>query len=289
MSNSKLVNYVRYSPNYNKRTEKISKITIHHMAGKLTVEECGAIFASKAREASSNYGIGSSGRVGLYVDECNRSWCSSNEENDQMAITIEVANDEIGGNWHVSDKALSKLIDLCVDICERNNIEKLNFTGDKNGNLTLHKYFASTACPGPYLESKMTYITQEVNKRLGGHSEPSKSISEIAKEVIAGKWGNGDDRKNRLAAAGYDYATVQAKVNEMLGAKPVAKPVVDAITVGDTVKVKSGATDYNGTKLASFVFKRHHTVSQIKGDRAVITYGGQVAAAVRLSDLTKVK
>ena len=43
-----------------------------------------------------------------------------------------------------------------------------------------------------------------------------KSIEEIAKEVIRGNWGNGQERKDRLAAAGYDYATVQAKVNELL-------------------------------------------------------------------------
>jgi hypothetical protein len=84
-----------------------------------------------------------------------------------MAVTIEVANDVTGGNWHVSDKALASLIDLCTDICKRNGIVKLNFTGDKNGNLTMHKYFAATACPGAYLESKFPYIAEEVNKRLG--------------------------------------------------------------------------------------------------------------------------
>ena len=88
MSNSKLVNYTRLSPNCNKpRNHKIDKITIHHMAGNLTVEQCGAVFAPTSRQASSNYGIGSDGRVGLYVDEANRSWCSSNAANDHRAIT----------------------------------------------------------------------------------------------------------------------------------------------------------------------------------------------------------
>lgn len=170
MSNSSLVNYVKISPNSsNPRNNKIKKITIHHMAGNASVETCGNIFANPARKASSNYGIGSDGRVGMYVEEKNRSWCSSSPENDNQAITIEVANDVVGGNWHVSDKALAKLIDLCVDICKRNGIEKLNYTGDKNGNLTMHKWFAATACPGPYLESKFPYIAKEVNKRLGGN------------------------------------------------------------------------------------------------------------------------
>jgi hypothetical protein len=168
MSNSKLVNYTKISPNStNPRRDKIRKITIHHMAGNLTVETCGNVFAPTSRQASSNYGIGTDGRVGMYVEEKNRAWTSSSAANDNQAVTIEVANDEIGGNWHVSDVALAKLIDLCVDICQRNGIEKLNFTGDKNGNLTMHKYFAATSCPGPYLESKFPYIAAEVNKRLG--------------------------------------------------------------------------------------------------------------------------
>ena len=185
MSNSSLVNFTKISPNStNPRNKKISKITIHHMAGNLTVEQCGNGFANKSRQASANYGIGSDGRVGLYVEEKNRSWASSSRTNDNVAVTIEVANDQTGGNWHVSDKALSKLIDLCTDICKRNGIKKLNFTGDKNGNLTMHKYFAATACPGPYLESKFPYIANEVNKRLSA-KEIKRELESIPEIVNA--------------------------------------------------------------------------------------------------------
>jgi len=128
MSNSKLVNYMQLSPNCSKpRNHVIDKLTIHHMAGNLTVEQCGSVFAPANRQASANYGIGTDGRVGLYVDEANRSWCSSNAANDNRAVTIEVANDEVGGDWHVSDTSLSKLIDLCVDICQRNSISRINY------------------------------------------------------------------------------------------------------------------------------------------------------------------
>lgn len=183
MAYSKYVNHINLSPNCNApRNNRIRKITIHHMAGNLSVEQCGNIFADRNRQASSNYGIGSDGRVGLYVDEANRSWCSSNADNDHQAVTIEVANDVIGGNWHVSDIALAKLIDLCVDICERNHIDRLVFTGNASGNLTLHKYFAATACPGPYLESKMPYITEQVNRRLGIKDNKPGASSYIVKE-----------------------------------------------------------------------------------------------------------
>lgn len=167
MSNSKFVDYTKISPNStNPREAKIKKITIHHMAGNLSVEACGDEFYPKERRGSSNYGIDSHGRVGLYVSEENRAWTSSNRNNDNQAVTIEVANDVIGGNWHVSDNALHKLIELCTDICLRNDIEKLNFTGDSTGNLTMHKWFANTSCPGPYLESKFPYIAEQVNKNL---------------------------------------------------------------------------------------------------------------------------
>ena len=169
-TNSPLVDYVKISPNStNPRNQPISVITIHHMAGNLSVESCGNVFATTDRQASSNYGIGSDGRVGMYVEEANRSWCSSNRENDHKAVTIEVANDDTSsGSWHVCDAALSKLIDLCVDICQRNGIPRLNFTGDKTGNLTMHKWFTPTLCPGPYLESKFPYIAEQVNLRLSG-------------------------------------------------------------------------------------------------------------------------
>lgn len=173
MSNSPLVQYTKLSPNCNKpRNAKIKKITIHHMAGVLSVETCGRIFAGSGRQASSNYGIGSDGRIGMYVEECNRSWCSSNANNDHQAVTIEVSNSKNGGNWEVSDHVLARLIELCVDICKRNGIERLNYTGDASGNLTRHNMFAATACPGPYLQSKFPYITEQVNKQLEKDKKP---------------------------------------------------------------------------------------------------------------------
>lgn len=165
MSNSSLVNYTKLSPHYDSRGgKKITDITIHHMAGNLTVYQCGEVF--QTREASSNYGVDSEGRVGLYVDEKFASWANGNFASNQRSITIEVADDQIGGNWHVSDKALAKTIALCVDICKRNGIKRINYTGDTSGNLTMHKMFMATSCPGPYLASKFPYIAAEINKRL---------------------------------------------------------------------------------------------------------------------------
>lgn len=189
MSNSPLVTYTKISPNKNigrvhskhNPAGVIDIITPHHMAGNLTVETCGNVFASASRKASSNYGIGSDGRVAMYVEEKDRSWCSSSAANDYRAVTIEVANDGGAPDWHVSDKALASLIALCTDICKRNGIAKLNFTGNKDGNLTQHNYFANTSCPGPYLKSKFPYIEAEVNKQLAPASVPAPTPTPTAK------------------------------------------------------------------------------------------------------------
>lgn len=225
-TNSKLVEYTRLSPNYNPRKGKITKITIHHMAGNYSIEAVGNAFAATSRQASSNYGIGTDGRIAMYVEEKNRSWASSNAANDHAAVTIEVANDG-GANWHVSDKALESLIRLCVDICQRNGIKELNYTGDPTGNLTRHNMFVATSCPGEYLQSKFPFIVEEVNKELGTTTTTTNkelvSVEQIARDVIKGKYGNGQERKNALEAIGLDYEIVQARVNALLGAE-TAKP-----------------------------------------------------------------
>lgn len=145
----------------------MKKITIHHMADDMTLEELGVVFSNGDRAVSANYGIDRDGHIGLYVEESNRAWSSRNVENDDQAITIEVANDTVGGDWHVSAKSYESLIQLCTDICKRNGIDELVWTGDSDGNLTTHDMFADTECPGPYLKAQMKYIAKSVNKRLG--------------------------------------------------------------------------------------------------------------------------
>ena len=100
MSNSSLVDYIKISPNKTSpRNHKIDRITIHHMAGNLSVETCGSVFAPSSRQASSNYGIDSNGRVGMYVEEKDRSWFSSNKSNEHGDGPIEVAYDVIEQGW----------------------------------------------------------------------------------------------------------------------------------------------------------------------------------------------
>ena len=305
MSNSPLVNYTKISPNKSSpRNHKIDTVTIHCVVGQCSVETLGNVFAPASRQASSNYGVGADGRIGMYVEEKDRSWCSSNAANDNRAVTIEVASDT-KEPYAVNAKAYAALIDLLVDICKRNGIKALVWSTNKadrvnhkNGcNMTVHRDYANKSCPGTYLYERHAQIASEVNKRLGSTNikpeseKPSgglyrvqtgafkvkanadamlakvkakgfdtymvkvgdlykiqvgafkvkanaeammkklqaagfsafitteegagKSVDELVREVLQGKWGNGAERRQRLEAAGYDYAAVQKKVNQL--------------------------------------------------------------------------
>lgn len=175
MSNSSLVSYTKISPNKTSpRNHAIDTITIHCVVGQCSVETLGNVFAPTSRQASSNYGVGVDGRIGMYVEEKDRSWCSSNGVNDNRAITIEVASDTTHP-YAVNAKAYAALLDLVTDICKRNGIKKLVWSTDKNQrvnhlngcNMTVHRDYANKSCPGDYLYNRHGEIAAEVNKRLG--------------------------------------------------------------------------------------------------------------------------
>lgn len=205
MSNSPLVDYTRISPNRNSpRNHAIDRITIHCVVGQCSVETLGEIFAPTSRQASSNYGIGYDGRVGMYCPEGDRSWCSSSGANDHRSVTIECASDTYHP-YAVNDTAYNKLIDLCVDICRRNGKAKLLWLEDKNTALnyepkademvmTAHRWFANTACPGDFLYSRFGDIANKVTAVLNGGVVPptpvptDKTVTYQSYSIPRGKW-----------------------------------------------------------------------------------------------------
>lgn len=178
MSNSALATVRIISPNKNSpRSKKIDCIAIHCMAGNLSAENCGYLFQASSTQASSNYGIGSDGKIGLYVDEGDRSWCTSNSI-DEQAVTIEVANTSDSEPFPVSQKAYAALLNLVTDICRRNGIKKLKWLNNKQyglehrtdlQNMVVHRWYAAKSCPGTYLFNVMGNIASEVNRRLDGN------------------------------------------------------------------------------------------------------------------------
>ena len=187
MSESGLVTYRRYTQNCNKRTQPISKITIHHMACKWTAKQCVDSFMNPKRGASANYCIGYNGEIGQSVSESNRAWTSGSAWNDQRAVTIEVSNSSIGGEWPISDASYKSLVALCADICRRNGIKQVNYTGTKDGILTIHSMFQATACCGPYLRRlhENRQLVNDINKAIGG-ATPTPSPTPTQSFVVDG-------------------------------------------------------------------------------------------------------
>lgn len=180
MSKSNLITYERQSTKrYNLRNHIIDTITIHCYVGQVTAKQGCDMFATTTRNASCNYVVGKDGSIGLCVDEAYGSWCSSDASNDRRAITIEVASDTTDP-YKITDEAMSALINLCADICQRNNIKKLIWSTDKNTrvnhlngcNMTVHRDYAAKACPGDYIYNKLGYIADEVNKKITPAPKP---------------------------------------------------------------------------------------------------------------------
>lgn len=180
-TNSGLVSYKDLSPNYSgQRTMNIDSLAIHTMAGNLTVETCGILFRNKNTKASSNYGIGSDGRIALYVEEKNRAWATSSSAVDNRAISIEVASTTTKEPYGITDEAWDALIDLCTDICRRNNIKELKWKADKNigldpalQNMAAHRWYnTKKSCPGTFLYTHMGIIAEKVNANLNNPNIP---------------------------------------------------------------------------------------------------------------------
>lgn len=276
MSNSSLVNYVKLSPNHSgQRTHSVDRITPHCVVGQCSVETLGNMFSKTSREVSCQYGIGSDGRIGMYVEEKNRSWCSSSNANDQRAITIECASDATAP-YAFNDTVYRKLIDLCVDICKRYGKTKLLWLGDKAKTLnyeptsnemvlTVHRWFANKSCPGDWMYARMGDLASKVTARLGG-TNPVATPEKTLYRVQIGAFGSkpyADAMLEKVKAAGFE--TMMVKVDGLYKIQVGAyanKANADAMAA----KLKiAGFDTYITTKSGSVVseYSQKKTVDQI--------------------------
>ena len=299
MSNSPLVDYTRISPNKNSpRNHKIDTITIHCVVGQCTAETLGNIFAPTSRQASSNYGVGTDGKIGMYVEEKDRSWCSSNAANDNRAVTIEVASDT-KHPYAVNDRAFAALLDLVTDICKRNGIKKLVWStkkadrvNHKNGcNMTVHRDYANKSCPGDYLYNRHGEIAAEVNRRLGvADTAPDAGAAQGVTVYTVKK---GDTLSQIAAKYGTTYQAIAAyngiktpnaiRVGQKIKIPASTAPAV--LKKGDRVKVLNAVT-YDGKPFRTYYDT--YDVIQVSGARVVIGVGATVTAAVNAANLRKV-
>ena len=218
MSNSQLVSYEKLSPNHSgERTSKICRITPHCVVGQFSVENIGKMFSFPEFKASSNYGIGSDGRIGMFVPENMRSWCSASRANDQLAVTIECASDA-STPYAMNDKVYNSLIKLCTDICKRNEKTVLLWMGDKEKTLsyspksnemvlTVHRWFANKSCPGDWLYSRLGELAEAVTKELSMNSEHEDIIYRVQVGAFRDKQ-NAKKYLSKIKKAGFPEAFI---------------------------------------------------------------------------------
>lgn len=244
-------------------SDKISEICIHYMAGNCSIETLGNIWQNPLRKGSSNYGIGSDGRIGCYVDENDIAWCNSNWASNCRSASIEVANLSPSDST-VTDYALNSLIKLVADIAKRNNIGKLV----KGKNVTWHSMYVSTSCPGSYLLNKMDYIVNEANKIITGEkanlpiSEPDQVLQVGSKVMI-----NGVFKIDEVIKPNSKYKNGAIGSYDMCYGKPIGNS--DWIPCGPLGECKPelDRADYNSSDIAVgeyFICDKIFTVKKVE-------------------------
>lgn len=217
-TNSTLATYKNISKNKTaNRNHAIDTITIHCFVGQVTAKQGCDFFASTPKECSANYVVGFDGSIGLSVEEKDRSWCSSNRENDMRAITIEVAS-ETSEPYSVTEKAYNSLIKLLIDVCKRNNIKRLLWRNDKSligqvdkQNMTVHRWFANKSCPGTYLFNNMGEIADAVNTELNNETQKTNRTIYRVQVGAFSVYENAVKLRDDLKSKGYESFIVEVK------------------------------------------------------------------------------
>ena len=284
-TNSSLVSYTKLSPNHSgQRTHSIDRITPHCVVGQCSVETLGNIFLPTSRQASCNYGIGVDGRVGMYVEEKNRSWCSSSSANDQRAITIECASDTTEP-YAFKDVVYQKLITLCVDICKRNGKKKLLWLGDKDKTLsyepksdemvlTVHRWFANKSCPGNWMYARMGDLAEKVTAQLGGSADTPTVTTQLYR--VRKTWPDSKSQKGAYkflsnarkcadANPGYSVFDASGKVVYAPFASEADVPFLVKVSISDLNIRKGPGTDY--AKTGKFTGKGVFTIVEVKSGK----------------------
>lgn len=309
MSNSPLTSYTLISPNKTSpRNHKIDTITIHCVVGQLDAKTICGCFISPERRASCNYGIGTDGEIGLCVDEADRSWCSSNAENDHRAITIECACD-MTHPYAINDKVYKSLINLCADICKRNGIDALRWKADRTlignpekQNMTVHRWFANKACPGDYIYERLGQIADEVNERLKiQNGTQAKSFAKLSEREVVEKVGplfTADQKSSGILASvslaqfilesGYGKTELAQNANNCFGMKTsLSGNTWKSSTWDGKSKYIKLTKEWDGSKYITISadFRKYATVEESITDHSAYLLGAMNGSKKRYAGL----
>ena len=321
-TNSKMVVCTKLSPNHSgQRTHSIDRISPHCVVGQVTAESLGSLFAKSSYKASSNYGIDKNGRVGMYVEEKNRSWCTSSNSNDQRAVTIECASDT-KSPYRMNDAVYETLIKLCIDICRRNGKKKLLWFGDKNKTLnyspkademviTVHRWFASKSCPGDWLYSRLGDLAKKVTAELSGDDEEddteidkglqAKDLAAFSNEEVIRRVGplfTADQKKTGVLASvslaqfilesGYGKSELAQQANNCFGMKKSLSGNTWEGSVWDGKSIYTKKTREQrswGTETVTAEFRKYACIEDSIADHSAYLTGAKKGSTLRYEGL----
>jgi len=202
---------------------KKTSVTLHHNGGRLSHQ--GVLNVWKTRPASAHFDVDGAGAVAQYVKVNEYAWAVGNKAGNQGSISVEMANATVSPGWTVADATWKSAARLAGWL-----FFKVVGARPTKSNLFYHHHWSATDCAGPYMEKQYAKVLTEAQKAYDSFAakpkptpsapHPStpamKSLTEIAKDVIAGEYGNGPLRNRKLLAAHYDPKKVQAEVNRLL-------------------------------------------------------------------------
>lgn len=316
-TNSSLVAYTKLSPNHSgQRTHAIDRISPHCVVGQCTAEGLGDWFASSSTQASSNYGIDKNGRVGLYVEEKNRSWCTSSRANDQRAITIECASGT-SEPYEMNEKVYARLIELCADICRRNGKTKLLWIDNKDKALnytpapdemliTVHRWFSNKSCPGNWLYARLSDVAVKVTAALapadvsncGLQASAFKDMAEADVIKRVGPLFTADQKKSGVLASvslaqfilesGYGKSELAQNANNCFGMKRSLSGNTWSGFAWDGKSVYTKKTqEWDGSKYITITadFRKYDCVEKSIADHSAYLLGAKNGSSLRYDGL----
>ncbi len=193
-----------------------TRIVIHNTANDAPAENEIRYMQSNAKEVSFHFAVDDKEIVqGISIDR--NAWHAGDGrgKGNMEGIAIEICYSKSGGERF--EAAQKNAAEFTAQL-----LKKYGWGIDK---VTKHQDYSGKTCPHRTLEygwdnflALVKGFMEEKAPTIKAEIEV-KTVEDIAREVMAGDWGNGDERKQRLTAAGIDYNTVQAKVNELLGQK----------------------------------------------------------------------
>ena len=244
---------------------KKTSVTLHHNGGE-RVSHQEILDTWKTRPASAHFDVDVDGKIAQYVKVDEYAWAVGDLHGNESSVSIEMADAVGSPTWQVSDATLASAERLAAWL-----FVHVIGTRPAANNVFPHQHWVQTDCPGPYVMREWTTILAGIQHQydlMVGNKKPvpsTKTVVQLAHEVIQGLWGNGGERVTRLRAAGYIPELVQAEVNlELTGHAGTVSKTVSQLA-HEVINGEWGNDPQRSQKLTAAGYNAHQV--QLEVDR----------------------